>query len=484
MSTQANLNLSSPTQLSSSASNSSTGGGSTGASWQSAPVVPPRSLAHVPLEPCANRAMQLHVRRDDTRQLRDFSLLQQVEPFAVQSRAVSSPQFAHFQRPTPQKFEHARCEMQILDEAVRVSQSYLAHGAAAFESPQAFEQQRDQHRRLQQALRASRVIVRESMTALNLGVPSNAATGTPANDGNDEQLRILYTELGMEHEDEDDYGELALSPARAARVVSPGPAEALARAIRPMSPQRPMSPTNLQRPMSPTHAQRPMSPGLAQSPPRLQHRPTSPTMPSQRRPPEQLHRSAPLVAMVEQKQQQQQQQPQQQQQQPHEQLPVQQSPVKKLTSAPKPAHLPLPKFEATALPDVPTSPRGPLSPRAHGATFAGSTVATAAAPAPAALASSAETSNYAQLPMSQAPMSVESELDRFRVARMSMGPKSATLFRVMALWAFDNGGNHRKLSFAKGEHLDVVSVVSDAWLHAVNHAGIEGLIPTNRVQKL
>lgn len=463
MSTQGNF-ASVPTSSSSSSSLSQTAA--------PPPAVPPRSLPHVPLDPCANRAMQVHMRADDTRQLRDFALLQQVEPFAVApSRAASAPQFAPMQRATPQKFEHARCQMQILDEAVRVSQQYLAHGAAAFQSPQAFEQQRDQHRRLQQALRASRVVVRESMTALNLGVGANAAAGPAAND-NDEQLRLLYTELGMEHEGNDDeYG-------------APAPARAL-------SPMRPMSPTNAaQRPLSPTprhgqlptsptmgHHQRPTSPNLAQSPPRMQHRPTSPAMPTRRTPADDLHRSAPLVSLVQQQQQQQQ--------------PSQQSPIKKMTSAPKPAHLPLPKFEATALPDVPTSPRSNnntlVSPRAHAATVAGMSpgrAVTPAAGAAAAPAAAPETSNYTIQAMAQPPMSVETDLDRFRVARMSMGPKSATLFRVEAQWAFDNGGNHRKLSFAKGERLDVVSVVSDAWFHAVNHAGIEGLIPANRVQKL
>jgi hypothetical protein len=413
--------------------------------------------------------MQVHMRADDTRQLRDFALMQQMEPFAVApSRAASAPQFAQMQRATPQKFEHARCQMQILDEAVRVSQTYLAHGAAAFQSQQAFEQQRNQHRRLQQALRASRVVVRESMTALNLGM-GGGATGPAAND-NDEQLRLLYTELGMEQEgNDDDYDMLSISSA---------PAAAPARAMSP-TPMRPMSPTNAQRPLSPRHGQlpmssplpqRPMSPNLAQSPPRMQHRPTSPAMPTQRRPQaDDLHRSAPLVSLV-------------QQQQP--------SPIKKMTSAPKPAHLPLPKFEATALPDVPTSPRSNnntiVSPRAHAATVASMSPgrAVAAAPAAAPTAAAPEMSNYTNQAMSQAPMTLETDLDRFRVARMSMGPKSATLFRVEAQWAFDNGGNHRKLSFAKGERLDVVSVVSDAWFHAVNHAGIEGLIPANRVQKL
>jgi hypothetical protein len=463
MSTQANFG-SAPTA-------SHSGGGSSGGGWQSSsappPSVPPRSLPHVPLDACANRAMQVHMRADDTRQLRDFALLQQVEPFAVApSRAASAPQFAQMQRATPQKFEHARCQMQILDEAVRVSQHYLAHGAAAFQSQQAFEQQRDQHRRLQQALRASRVVVRESMTALNLGVSGSGGAAGPAANDNDEQLRLLYTELGMEQEgNDDDYDVLSISPAPApVRALSP-------------SPMRPMSPTNAQRPLSPRHgqlptsstpSQRPMSPNLAQSPPRMQHRPTSPAMPTQRRQPvDDLHRSAPLVSLVQQQQQQQQQQ----------------SPIKKLTSAPKPAHLPLPKFEATALPDVPTSPRGNTltsQPRAHAATVASMSPGRVATP----VAAAPELSNYTQLAMSQPPMAVETDLDRFRVARMSMGPKSATLFRVEAQWAFDNGGNHRKLSFAKGERLDVVSVVSDAWFHAVNQAGIEGLIPANRVQKL
>ena len=43
---------------------------------------------------------------------------------------------------------------------------------------------------------------------------------------------------------------------------------------------------------------------------------------------------------------------------------------------------------------------------------------------------------------------------------MSVGPKAATLFKVVAEWEYDNQGNHRKLSFAKNEVLDVVSLVA------------------------
>jgi hypothetical protein len=140
----------------------------------------------------------------------------------------------------------------------------------------------------------------------------------------------------------------------------------------------------------------------------------------------------------------------------------------KLPTSPfKQHHQALPKVVASELPDVPLSPRAAL---AQTSPMRAALPVSPRAPRPHAA--------------TEAPAAEFKASNEFRAARMSVGPKAATLFKVVAEWEYDNQGNHRKLSFAKNEVLDVVSLVGDQWLHCVNAHGFEGLVPVNRVRKL
>ena len=370
---------------------------------QTAPFVPTaRSLPHVPLDPVAQRAMQVHQRGDDTRQLRDFTVLQQFEPFKVRRDAGAVPFGKVLQQATPTKFEHARVEMGVLEEAVNVSQRYLAHGEAAFQSPEAFNLQKAQHQRLQQALRASRVVVRESMALLNMPLPGGPAASAGADAEFD--FRDVCNELGIDDEEQAGYGVLPSAP-KNVKLAASMPALQLPSIG--VSPARPTSPG------------RPMSPGR-----------TAPA----------LTQSTPTPAV-------------------HGKLP---------TSPFKQHHQALPKVVASELPDVPLSPRAALA---------------QTSPMRAALPVSPRAPARPHA-ATEAPAAEFKASNEFRAARMSVGPKAATLFKVVAEWEYDNQGNHRKLSFAKDEVLDVVSLVGDQWLHCVNAHGFEGLVPVNRVRKL